>query len=166
MSFRPFLPMLFLFFFQCQNIKKEGEKTVEEKPPVLVKDIPPLSYLDMMGQKHLANALEGKVILVLFQPDCDHCTREAEEMRKNLEYFKNYKLCFISSAEIPQIREFAQSFGFLGQPNFSFGQTSVEEVLKHFGPIPTPSLYIYSEEGKLLQTFKGETPIDHILSKL
>jgi protein-disulfide isomerase len=41
--------------------------------------------------------VNGKTVLVLFQPDCDHCQQEAQQIRDNLKAFSAYTTYFISS---------------------------------------------------------------------
>ena len=106
--------------------------------------------------------LKGKTIIILFQPDCDHCQREASEIREHLEAFKSYNLYFITSAEKSDVEKFIKNYNLFGHPNIFFGLTSTDEVLKNFGPIPAPSLYIYADQ-LLVQKFNGETAIEKIL---
>lgn len=109
--------------------------------------------------------LEGKIMLVLFQPDCDHCQREAQEIRKNLNKFNEYALYFISADQMPAIEQFGRTYDLLGHSNIKFGATTVENVLGNFGPISAPSVYIYVDQ-KLVKKFNGEVGIDLILQAI
>jgi peroxiredoxin len=95
---------------------------------------------------------KGKVILILFQPDCDHCQREAQEIRKHLDRFKEYSLYFISADQMNAIEEFGRSYDLLGHSNVNFAATTVDNVLTNFGPIPAPSVYIYADQ-RLVKKF-------------
>jgi peroxiredoxin len=110
--------------------------------------------------------VEDKTILVLFQPDCDHCQREAADIEENLVKFEEYQLYFLSNASIPELQQFANTYKLNNAPNVHFGTTPAEYIIQNFGSIPTPSLYIYSKDGKLVNEFKGETPIENILKEL
>ncbi len=126
-------------------------------------DLPDLPLLQTDGQKINTKELEGKVVLVLFQPDCEHCQREAVQIREHLEAFEGYTLYFITYAPMVEISRFAKDYGLNRNDNIFFAYADVQDILKSFGSVPTPSMYIYSGHKQLVKTFKGETPITKIL---
>lgn len=129
-------------------------------------DLPDIPVRLTNGSFRQLNMLNGKAIVVLFQPDCDHCQREAASMSENLESFKSYQVYFISSAPLPALQQFAGTYGLKDASNFYFGTTDVNNIIEKFGSIPTPSMYIYSENGELLKEFIGEAPIEEILEAI
>lgn len=129
-------------------------------------DLPTLTALKLDGSRLLTKQLQGKTVLVLFQPDCDHCQREAKQIRENLDAFKAYSLYFISADALSRIAAFAADYGLTGYDNVHFATTEAQYILNNFGPIDAPSLYIYNDSGKLVKKFNGETDIKLILSSL
>ena len=119
----------------------------------------------MDGQEIQAKQLSGNNVFVLFQPDCDHCQHEAVSIEQRLEDFNNYTLYFISSAPTEDIVAFAENFGLNQKSNVKFAWTATQGVLDNYGPIQTPSIYIYSD-GRLKKYFNGQTDIETILSAL
>jgi peroxiredoxin len=113
-----------------------------------------------------AKQLRGKVIIIIYFPDCDHCEREATEIRNNIKAFDSYDLWFLSTAEFPDIQKFSVDYKFADQANVHFAKIQPKDVYGNFGAIPTPSVYIYSESKKLIREIKGETPIANILMYL
>jgi peroxiredoxin len=124
-----------------------------------------MSIKTLNGSSLDTKTLDGKVILILFQPDCDHCQREAKEIKDNMEAFKEYSIYFITADQLPAIEKFAKDHDLLNRSNVSFGMTTVENVLNNFGPIPAPSVYIYGAQ-QLKHKFNGETSIEKILKVL
>jgi peroxiredoxin len=125
---------------------------------------PDLPITLLNGAKTNANRLKGNIVLVMFQPDCDHCQREAEQISAHLQAFKKYTLYFISSASPPEISNFAKEYR-LQKPGIVFGRAEGNDVLKAFGPIEAPSLYIYVD-GKEVQSFNGEVAIEVVIKYL
>jgi peroxiredoxin len=148
----------------CQ--KKEEKVETTPAPVQAANDLPtmPITFLD--GTTVQAKSLTGSLILILFQPECDHCQREAQEFQKNLGAFNNYTLYFVSSVGIPETEAFAKQYGLSGHANVKFGVTAVENVLNNFGAISAPSMYIYNGSGKLVKKFNGETDIQQILEAI
>lgn len=130
--------------------------------PATVSDLPNMVITKLDDTRLLVKDLKGKVILVLFQPDCDHCQRETKEIQENLAAFKDYTLYFISNYPSEVLRKFAQDYKLAFEPNVVFATTSLDDILNTLGPQPSPSLYIYDEHGRLVKSFLGETKVENI----
>jgi peroxiredoxin len=152
-------------FLQCETKKTENDVN-DSKAIVEQNDLPnlPLTFAD--GEKKNAQDLDGNTIIVLFHPDCDHCQREANQIAAFSESFTKYQVYFISSAPITEIVKFGHDYNLAGKPNFKFAQTGFDDVLKSYGSIDTPSLYIYSADKRLKQAFNGETAMEVIVKYL
>lgn len=139
----------------------------ERNPPVIASgnDLPKMTVTTSDRSSVNLYDLKGKTILILFQPDCDYCQREAKEIRQHLDRFREYTLYFISSDQLPAIDTFGRSYDLLGQANVNFASTTVESVINNFGPIPAPSVYIYADQ-KLVNKFNGEVDIKRILEAI
>jgi peroxiredoxin len=144
----------------CSAQKKDKENTTTTSAVAEKTDLPNLVMTLPDGKKQSAQQLKGKVILILFQPDCDHCQREAWQIQENIKAFAAYELYFISSSSFDQIKQFASEYKLNNHSNVHFATTTVDNVISSFGPIAAPSLYIYAETGKLIQSFNGEVAIE------
>ena len=149
--------------FSCSS---PSTKAPVEPPPVPPRnDLPNMIITALDESKINVHALKENTILILFQPDCDHCQREAKEIRENLDAFKNYSLYFISADQFAAVKKFGEDYDLMGHTNVYFALTTVDNVLKNFGAIPAPSVYIYADQ-KLVQKFNGEVTIDRILQAI
>ncbi len=159
---------LFLSFilFSCSNPSQQTNEITEEKQAVQTRnDLPNMLITTLDNARVNIRLIKGNTILILFQPDCDHCQREAKEIREYVDSFKDYNLYFISADQMPAIEKFAKDYGLLGYANIYFGTTTVDNVLNNFGSIPAPSVYIYSNQ-QLQQKFNGEVAIEKILQAI
>lgn len=141
----------------------------KEKPletAVAVNELPYLSYMSLDGSAQSTRTLPGSSILILFNTDCDHCQREASSIAEKSEAFKNYEMLFVAADSIHQISNFARTYNLADKPNIHFGRAEYQDVFLNFGSIPTPAIYIYSREKKLVKSFLGETPIEEIIKFL
>jgi peroxiredoxin len=142
------------------EVKTNNPSTVQS-----INDLPRMKVTKLDGVPIDIRTLSGKIVLILFQPDCDHCQREAKEIREHIEAFKDYSLYFISSDQMPAIEKFGNDHGLLNYSNVHFASTTVESILNNLGPIPAPSVYIYSDQ-RLVQKFNGEIAIEKILQTI
>jgi peroxiredoxin len=163
--------LIILFFasiiFCCSApSSKTPVESPSESPVVQTRnDLPKMIITSVDESKINVHTLKEKTILILFQPDCDHCQREAKEIRENLNAFKEYTLYFISADQVAAVKKFGEDYDLAGRTNVYFATTTVDDVIKNFGGIPAPSVYIYTDQ-KLAQKFNGEVTIEKILQAL
>ncbi len=147
--------------FGCST--KNSEKF--DTTVVSVNEYPDIILRLADGREVSTKKLEGNNLFIFFQPDCDHCQEEAIFIEQRLGEFKDYTLYFISSAPMESIIGFAENFRLDKKNNVLFAWSSTEGVLNHYGPIQTPSVYIYSD-GRLKHSFNGQTDVGSIVEAL
>lgn len=153
--------LLLLVVGACSS-KNEGKPDPVGQQP---NEYPELMLTFQDGEKRSTKELKGDNILIFFQPDCRHCQIEAISIQQRLDDFKDYTLYFISSGSMEAITAFAETFDLDDKKNVRFSSVDAASVLNHYGPIQTPSVYIYSD-GKLKKSFNGQTEIENILNAL
>jgi peroxiredoxin len=145
--------------------KQEEHQDVADQPVRPINELPRMTATLINRSSVNLHNLKGNTMIILFQPDCDHCQREAQQIRQHLDNFKDYTLYFISADQLPAIEAFGKTYDLLGFENVVFGSTTVDSVISNFGPVPAPSVYIYSNQ-KLVQKFNGEVAIERILETI
>jgi thiol-disulfide isomerase/thioredoxin len=150
--------------FSCGSGDKSNSGTAENTEEV--NQLPAMIGTKLDGSTVNIKQLHEKVVLILFQPDCDHCQREAVQIHDHLDAFADYSIYFITTDSLPVIEKFAIDYHLKNASHVHFIQTPVQSILTNFGNIDAPSLYIYSKEQKLVKKFNGETPIEKIISSL
>lgn len=149
------------------NIKNNNSGSTSTRPaPEVQNDLPVLNISTLEGSNISLKNQNGKVVLVMFQPDCDDCQREATQIRENIEAFDDYNLYFVSTAPVQEIKNFRNDYKLDNYENVVFGQTTLQNVLNTIGPIHAPSVFVYSAEGKLVKHFNGEVDINEIKAVL
>lgn len=152
-----------LFFSMLMVVTFSSCKEKENKQAVsAVNELPKMQITLLDNSQVATDKLTGNVVMILFQADCDHCQREANDIRENLNAFRDYTLYFISADQASAVHEFASDYNLLGQKNIYFAVTTVDDVIKNFGSVPAPSVYIYTHQ-RLLKKFNGEVAIERIL---
>lgn len=157
--------ILFTLVVCCSSTKEsktetEGDSQFNEG---FETDLPALDLSLRDGSSVSAKTLSGKVALIFFFPDCDHCQREAAQIQKNIAGFKDYTLYFISSAPFPEIDHFATTYQLSNYKNVVFARAESQQVVEVLGPIETPTILLYDKNGILIETFTGEVAVEVIL---
>jgi thiol-disulfide isomerase/thioredoxin len=113
------------------------------------------------------NLQKGKPIIVFFfDPDCDHCQKQADWIAASPESFKNAQLLWVSTADADAINIFHKSrFGrypypvyFVKDKNYKFDSI--------FGYSVAPTILIYSSTGQLQKSFKSEVAVSELMKYL
>lgn len=157
---------LFVPFFLIGILACNSKPNSDVQEQAQVNDLPVMQITFLDGVTVQAKDLEGKTLLVFFFPDCEHCQEEANAMKEHLDAFKDYTVYYLSSVPKAEVEKFSSDYGLSGASNFKFGTVPGESVLNNFGPIPTPSMYIYNENRKLVKKFEGQTPIETVIGAL
>lgn len=145
----------FLIFVGCKE-KPKAEATFPE-----VNDLPVLTVSNTDGSEVFLRGLTGKVILIFFNPDCDHCQHEAQAISENKRAFEGYQMYFISGDSIQNVAKFQNDYN-LKEPNMHLGRADFMNVYNAMGPLnQVPAMFIYNDRKKIKE-FLGQTPIEEI----
>lgn len=127
--------------------------------------IPSFMMTDLNGKPINSSELTGNITLILFNPDCDHCQREAQSINASKNLFLNKQIWFVSVDEPEFIAKFRTDYG-LTDSNFHFARTDVELIVRALGPVSSvPAMFFY-KNGKLTAQMEGEKSAKDIASKM
>jgi len=96
---------------------------------------------------------------LIFNSECEFCLDEIEDIVDNIEDFEhvNFYLVSIEAEEI--LTEYCEDSEFLGMDNFTVIRDSDEFFYNFFKSSVTPSTYVYTKSGALLDYSQGYLPI-------
>ena len=119
---------------------------------------------DIRGNRfHLQQALAStRAFVVFFDPSCDHCDYEANQIKKNVGKFYRCKIIMISTADMAKIYDFRKLHE-LTEPNIQFVHVTLENAYNSFGSLRVPQVYLYNEQGVVQYSVQGEADINKVL---
>jgi thiol-disulfide isomerase/thioredoxin len=153
----------------CQKEKpaeeKKKDKVVLNAKPTAHNNMPNFIATRLDGQQIVFKQLTGKVMIVFFNPGCDHCQREAQLISANRSVFSEYQLYFISPEEPLDIAKFAKDYN-LFDYNMHFARGDVAQIINAVGPITSvPTIFIYDNQN-LVKRLEGEISLEKLKSSL
>lgn len=151
--------LTFGIFLGCTVKPSENKRTQEAE----VNELPEMVITLLDNSRLDVKKLSSGAILIFFQPECDHCQHAAKAISENLTALAKTELYFITSQPLEMSEKFSEEYKLAGHSNIHFGLTTTEEILGNYGPIATPSAYIYSAGGRLIKSFNGEVKIEELL---
>lgn len=104
------------------------------------------------------------VLLMVFNPECEHCQHETEELIKNMDSFKKIKIVMATMMPLQEMKAFIEKYNLSKYNNITVGQ-DIHYMLPSFYMIGSlPYLAMYDKQGKLLRTFEGTMKMEDLIN--
>ncbi|WP_077920823.1 redoxin domain-containing protein [Spirosoma sp. 209] len=124
--------------------------------------LPACAVTPLSGQSVQLLATGRPLVLVYFDPDCDHCQREANELRQNAHQLAHADIWLLSAAPLLALNAFAQAHQLNTISNLHVAHITQQKAYDTFGFTSVPDLLIYHADGSLAKRFRGETSVTAI----
>ncbi len=147
--------MVYLFF----NFQKKKDKVDA------LQSIPAFSVQDISGKTVTQNDLpKGNKILVYFNPDCEYCRAEMEELSRINEKYKDVQWIMFTDKPLNEIRKFAEQYHLDKAENIQWCNDPKSEVYLQFAMTGIPYFLGYNSENKLVHRSTGAIKIEKVLA--
>jgi len=165
------LVFLTLFTFsQTDSAKKSSsydqQANVTEPPYKRFPTVPPFKLLLLDSTSYLTkNDLKKNkpVLIIVFNPDCEHCKHETEEIIKNIDSLKNVQIIMATIMPFDLMKSFYEKYDLERFQNITVGK-DVQYTLPSFYQMHfMPYLAMYNKKGNLLATFEGSMKIEDLI---
>jgi thiol-disulfide isomerase/thioredoxin len=129
--------------------------------------VPPFKLLKIDSSSYFTkNDLKKNkpVLIILFNPDCDHCKHETEEIIKNMDQLKNVQIIMSTNMPFDMMKSFYEKYSLQKFENIIVGQ-DFQYILPSFYKIHfMPYLAMYDKKGNLLTTSQGSMKIEDLIN--
>lgn len=149
------------FLDRSETSKPAGNGVVVIPTMPKINELPDLTVHMADQTKVNLRALTGDVVVIFFNPDCDHCQESARELAANKTLLKDWQVYFVTSMEARTAEEFGVNYR-LTEPNYKFGHAGVPEVYNAVGPLSeVPTIMIYND-NRFVKKFEGTVAIEQL----
>ena len=116
--------------------------------------MPNISYTEVYGQQTSTNSIPlfDGYALILFNPGCEACHSEAQEISSNLKKLENYCLLFLSPDSLQRIEAFIMEYQLYEKDNIFYGQVNLDTIDAKLGKSAIPWSFLFDENKKLLKS--------------
>ncbi|SRR6266498_2707499 len=153
--------IVLLIAFSIIIFEKIEAQSADQIPPfkMLMSDGKFFSAIDLPKNKPL--------VLIYFAPDCEHCQVLMNELFKNIEAFKTVQIVLITFKPIQDLQAFEKLYGTNKYQNIKAGTEGNTYFLRRFFRLDnTPFTALYNKEGKLVYSYRKETPVDDLINRV
>lgn len=104
------------------------------------------------------------VLIMVFNPECDHCKHETEEIIKNINELKNVQIVMATMMPFEAMKSFYEKYQLQKFDNIHVGQDTKFTLPSFYQMHFMPYLAMYDKKGNLLTTFEGSVKIEDLIN--
>lgn len=107
------------------------------------------------------------VMVVYFDPDCDHCTQFISTLIKQANLFSKVQLVLVTYVSLQQVKTYVKASGLDKYPQIMVGTEGTDFAVRYYyNVIQFPYLALHDKTGKLFATFENEVPTPVELARM
>lgn len=104
-------------------------------------------------------------MLMMFNPQCEHCQHETEELTKNIDKFKDILVVMTTSMPFDSMLRFREKFHLAQYKNIIVSQDENYFLFSYYLAHNLPFLAFYNKKKELISVFEGGLPMDRVLKE-
>ncbi|HVZ56631.1 MAG TPA: hypothetical protein VG870_08240 [Chitinophagaceae bacterium] len=128
--------------------------------------VPPIKILQVDSATYFTRENLKKnlpVMIVVFNPECEHCQHETEELIKHIDEFRQIQIVMATPQSFGQMKSFYVRYGLDRFKNIAVGQDERFVLPSFFMIHNLPYLAFYDKKQDLISTHEGTMPVSEIL---
>lgn len=111
---------------------------------------------------------KGKpLVLIYFDPDCDHCQKLMDELFKRIHSFKKTEMVLVTFKPISEVIAFEKKYGTRKYANMKVGTEGTLFYLRNYYKLmKMPFIVLYDKKGNYSHSYRDQTPLDDLIDRL
>jgi len=116
-----------------------------------------MQLYDSLTHLNTADIPTGQPLIVIgFSPTCTHCQAETADIIKNIERFKNVRICFTTDFPLKEMQVYYRYYKLKQYPNIIMGRDSTSAFLNYFKATAVPYTAVYDPQKRLKRVMNGQ----------
>jgi thiol-disulfide isomerase/thioredoxin len=131
--------------------------------------IPPFSMMQANGKVFKAQDLPmGKpIIIIYFDPDCDHCEKTTKELLIKMDEFKKASIAMVTYLPVDKVIEFEKKYALKKYPNIYVGTEVKTFFLRNYYRLVTmPFIALYTKNGDMVKEYRNQETLTDLSMQL
>lgn len=158
---------IFAFLLVCSSFAAFAQKDTMAPAYKRYPMLPALQLLlsDSTTKYTKDNVPKNKpVLLMIFNPDCEHCQHEAEQIVANKEALKKIHIIMATNYTIAKMNAFGDTYGLNKMDNVVLAKDPYYILPVFYQMHNMPYLALYDKKGNLITTYEGSVGIQTLLT--
>ena len=104
-------------------------------------------------------------MLMLFNPECEHCKQATEEMISKIDRFKNIQVVMATNTTFSRMLAFRETYQLAKYKNIIVAQDTHYFLPTFYMIRNLPFLAFYNRKKGLISVFEGTLPMEKVLQE-
>ena len=151
----------------CMQVSFSQNDTTKA-PYLRFPGFPPVKLLMSDSSSYFTKASLNKksaVMLMMFNPQCEHCQHETEALVKNIDKFKNIQIVMTTFMPFDSMMAFREKYKLAAYKNIFVTQDTHYFLPVYYQITNLPFLAFYNKKKELISVFEGSMPIEKVLKE-
>jgi thiol-disulfide isomerase/thioredoxin len=109
---------------------------------------------------------KSSVIVMVFNPGCEHCQHETEAILKHIDDLKKVQIVMATMVSFGEMIAFRKRYNLDKYPNIVIGQDVHYFLPGFYNMRSLPFLAFYNKKKELISVFEGSMPIEKLLEEV
>jgi len=129
------------------------------------------SFKIILSNNKIFNAVDlpkdKPLVLIYFDPDCDHCQKLMTDLFKKINSFKKVQMVLVTFKPVTEVAAFEKKYGTRKYVNMKVGTEGTLFYLRNYYKlIKMPFTALYDKKGNYNYSYRDETQVDDLINRL
>jgi thioredoxin-related protein len=132
------------------------------------KGIPPFNIQLVNGQYFKSSDVikDKPLMLIYFDPTCEHCHAFINELLKQIHLFKEVQIVMVTYVPLDQVKSYMAGSELSKQQGIKVGTEGTTFVVRYYYDIRQfPFVALHKKDGTLVSTYESKVPDPEVLAK-
>ena len=106
---------------------------------------------------------KAAIMLMLFNPECEHCKQETEDLISKIDRFKNIQVVMATNTTFSRMLAFRETYQLAKYKNIIVAQDTHYFLPTFYMIRNLPFLAFYNRKKELISVFEGSLPMEKVL---
>lgn len=126
-----------------------------------------MQLYDSLTHLNTADIPTGQPLIVIgFSPTCTHCQAETADIIKNIDKFRNARICFTTDFPLKEMQVYYRYYKLKQYPNIIMGRDSTNSFLTYFKANTVPYTAVYDSQKRLKRVMNGQAAAANLLNAI
>ena len=128
--------------------------------------VPPFELMNLDSSTYFKKSDLPKnqpVLIMVFNPECDHCQHQVQAMLLDMEQLKNIQMVFATPEDFNKMKAFHEKYNLAKYSNIHLGRDTKFFLPPFYRMRNLPYLALYNKKGDLITTFDGNASTEELL---
>ena len=160
--------VFFLFLFICSvnpGMAQTDTSLLYLRFPI----VPPFKFTKIPDSTYFTKddlSKKKATIIIVFNPDCEHCQHETKELTAHIDLFKKAQIIMASPMEFSYLKKFYDEYKIADFPNIIMGRDPGYYLGTFYHIRSFPAIFVYDKKGNFVKAFDGTYPVEQIAEVL